>query len=99
MGKAADWMGKIGDWLFRETFPEKAQRIEVLQMRLTQSQLLADSANDQLAAKTLELETLKNKIVERAQTPTTIKAKSAAEIRSLMERQAEREFEEQANGI
>ena len=52
---------------------------------------------DLLAAKTLELETLKNKIVERAQTPSTIKAKSAAEIRSLMERQAEREFEE-ANG-
>lgn len=55
------------------------------------------SISDQLIAKTLELETLKNKIVERAQVPATIKAKSAAEIRRMVEQDNEREFEE-ANG-
>ena len=51
---------------------------------------------DQLATKTLELETLKNKIVERAQVPTILKAKSAAEIRRRVEAENERELEEQS---
>ena len=54
---------------------------------------------DQLTAKTLEYETLKNKIVERAKTPPIIKAKSAAEIRRAMEVQNAHEMEESANGI
>jgi hypothetical protein len=40
---------------------------------------------DQLAAKTLELESLKNKIVERAQQKPIIKAKTAADVRRLAE--------------
>jgi Skp family chaperone for outer membrane proteins len=62
-----------------------------------QSQL--DQVGDLLAAKTLELESLKKKIVEKAKTPPILKAKTAAEIRRLVEQENEREFEEQANGI
>jgi len=105
-------MGKIERYLY-EHFPVVSlDQYELVKAQLRgSSDLLGQSAlqyaelkmkcdglGDLLAAKTLELEALKNKIVERAQTPSIIKAKSAAEIRSLMEREAEREFEEQANG-
>lgn len=56
-------------------------------------------ANDQLAAKTLELESLKNKIVERAQVTPILKAKSSADVRRIVEQDNEREFEESSNGI
>jgi hypothetical protein len=55
-------------------------------------------AKDQLAAKELELATLKNKIVERAQVPSTLKAKTSADVRRIVEQANEAEFEEQANG-
>lgn len=54
---------------------------------------------DQLAAKTLELESLKNKIVERAQVTPILKAKSSADVRRIVEQDNEREFEESSNGI
>jgi hypothetical protein len=89
-------MGKVMDWLFTGYITEDLHNAKMSALA-ADFKIKCDYLGDLLAAKTLELETLKNKIVERAQTPTTIKAKSAAEIRSLMEREAEREFEE-ANG-
>lgn len=68
-----------------------AAEIRRLERELAQS-------NDRLAYVTLQLETLKNKIVARAEQQPTIKAKSAAEIRRMVEIQNEREFEESANG-
>jgi hypothetical protein len=92
-------MGEVKKYLY-DRFPIHPQAVVDRMQRVING--LTDSlldSGDQLAAKTLELESLKNKIVERAQTPTTIKAKSAAEIRSLMERKSEREFEESVDGI
>jgi hypothetical protein len=98
-------MGKIAEWMYAEWpmfgmirirhFSEKAGiRSEVLQARRHE-----ELANDEVARLSLELATLKNKIVERASSPPIMKAKSAAEIRRIVEQQNEREFEESANGI
>jgi hypothetical protein len=54
--------------------------------------------SDRHAALVLELDSLKKKIVERSQVQPIIKAKTAAQVRNLIEQQNEREFEE-ANGI
>jgi uncharacterized protein YeaO (DUF488 family) len=96
-------VGKIADWLYSEWpmfgpirirhFAEKA----ALRSEMMQERYHKELAEDQLAAKTLELESLKKKIVERAQVTPILKAKSAAEIRRVVEQQNEREFEEQAN--
>lgn len=91
MGKVAEWMyakwPMFGPIRIRHFAEKSGLRSEILHL------------GDHLAAKTVELESLKNKIVERAQTPTMIKAKSAAEIRRMVEQENEREFEEQSNGI
>lgn len=110
----------MGEWLFRELFPLKAQQIDLLYRKLhvAEDELARekesngllhaklkissehfDILNDALAAKELELSTLKNKIVERAQVPSTLKAKTSADVRRIVEQANEAEFEEQANGI
>lgn len=66
---------------------------------LASHQLRNIALSDQLAATTLELATLRNKIVERAQVPSTLKAKTSADVRRIVEQANEAEFEEQANGI
>lgn len=52
----------------------------------------------ELAQKILEVESLKNKIVEKPEPPKIVHAKTAAEVRRFMEQENERELEE-VNGI
>jgi hypothetical protein len=103
MGKiegARMWLCKKWDLIPTEEHDREVDRLQ-RQWEVERS-MASDTIvklDDMLAAKTLELESLKNKIVQRAQTPDTIKAKTAAEIRRMVEQNNEREFEEQANGI
>ena|ERR1700689_2954954 len=108
-------MGKVKQWIYQNwpaALTSQAHRdtinatIEYWQMVAKEREELIGKLDmalietqDQLTARTLELESLKKKIVERAQVAPIIRAKSAAEIRRLMEQEQEREFEESANGI
>lgn len=88
-------MGQVTDWFFREVFPEKAEQLDLLRSKVSVLTIQVGLEQDRSAALMLELTTLKNKIVERAQVTPILKAKSAAEVRRIVEEQNEREFEEQ----
>jgi hypothetical protein len=97
MGKIGRYDTPIGparEWIFQHLgiISRKAHLEIILLLQAEKAKL-----GDQLAMTTLELESLKKKIVERAQVTPILKAKSAAEIRRVMEQEQEREFEE-ANG-
>jgi hypothetical protein len=97
MGKISDVWTNLGYWLFpshRDMVNSACSEARGYRDQLAASKNLNDSLGDLLAEKTLELESLKKKIVERAQTPPILRAKSAAEIRRIVDQQNEREFEE-----
>ncbi len=87
------------DRLHRAMFPFKEGEIALLRAKCVDLQTRLDAANYYSVQLTLQLDTLKNKIVAKAEQQPTIKAKSAAEIRRIVEAQNEREFEESANGV
>lgn len=89
----------MNDWFFRALFPLKVGYISLLEAKCKDLQTRLDSTSDKLAVATVQLESLKNKIVKRAKVEPTIKAKSAAEIRRVVEANNEREFEEQTHGL
>lgn len=111
-GELGEWLF-YHIWLFRDlrdrhewVFRDQQSRIAALgkeKYELTESlnelaQALQAKADDH-AATLLELATLKNKIVERAQVTPILRAKSSADVRRIVEQANEAEFEEQANGI
>jgi hypothetical protein len=103
VGKVMQWYWNMATWLYRTAhlFSRERERydreLEYWHSECARYRDQWRAASDALAEKTLELATLKNKIVERAASPPIMKAKSAAEIRRIVEQQNEREFEESAN--
>jgi hypothetical protein len=87
MGKVEALLNELGYRLF----PSHRDMINAACDEARRYRDLLEESQERLALAVMELESLKKKIVERAQVTPILKAKSSADVRRIMEMENERE--------